>query len=243
MARCLRYVLFDIDDTLYSTSDFARTARANGAAALVAAGVRLSEEDLLRELDDVVKEFSSNYEHHFDKLLLRLPESSWKGLNPAVLVASAVSAYHNTKLTQLKPFPDVIPGLIKLKNFGLPLGVITAGLPVKQAEKLIRLGLLSFFESNAIFIADQIGFSKPNAKLYLRACRDVGVTPAEAMYVGDNPANDIDPANEAGMITVRIRRGGKYDDVEPVTPPQFEVRKLTELCGIIEAEFAPKSAG
>jgi len=237
MMRPLRYVLFDIDDTLYSTSDFARQARSNGAAALVQAGVRLSEQELLQELEEVVGEFSSNYEHHFDKLLLRLPGSSWQGLNPAILIAGAVSAYHNTKLTQLKPFADVIPSLVRLKTAGLPLGVITAGLPVKQAEKLIRLGLVDFFETNAIFIADQIGFSKPNKKLYLRACRSVGVTPGEAMYVGDNPVNDIDPANEAGMITVRVRRGGKYDDVQSATPPQYEVNDLTELCGIVKAEF------
>ena len=66
-------VFFDIDDTLFSTSRFAERAREESVDAMLAMGVRCPRETLLRELDEVVAEFSSNYEHHFDKLLSRLP--------------------------------------------------------------------------------------------------------------------------------------------------------------------------
>ena len=85
----LEAIFFDIDDTLYSTSEFARRAREAAVDAMIAGGVSVSREELLAELDEVVKEFSSNYEHHFDKLLQRLPRRATKGVNNALASAWA----------------------------------------------------------------------------------------------------------------------------------------------------------
>ena len=62
-------VLFDIDDTLFSTTKFARRARNNAVRAMVAAGLGLSEAVVRAELDEVISEFTSNYDRHFDNLL------------------------------------------------------------------------------------------------------------------------------------------------------------------------------
>ena len=68
----LRAVLFDIDDTLFSTTHFARVARRNAIRAMIRAGLDVPEDEALRELEEVISEFSSNYEHHYDQLLKRL---------------------------------------------------------------------------------------------------------------------------------------------------------------------------
>lgn len=233
----LRAIFFDVDDTLYSTSGFARLARERGLDAMRAAGLSLPREELARELDEVIAEFSSNYEHHYDKLLLRLPPEALKGANPAVIVAAGVVAYHQTKVQELKPYDDVVFALRRLSKTGLILGIITGGLAVKQAEKLIRLGILRFLNPAAIFISDQVGFGKANPKLYLRACQETNVEPAQAMYVGDNPANDIDPPNGIGMITVRIHRDGKYAGVTSRTPPTHEINDLGELIDLLRQHY------
>ena len=158
----LRAVLFDVDDTLFSTTAFARKARANAVRAMVEAGLGLPEEVVARELDEVIAEFSSNYDHHFDKLLQRLRPSALAQLNPALVVAAGVVAYHDTKFQGLAPFDDVIPLLEGLRAAGLVTGVVTHGWTVKQAEKLVRLGLVPHLDPRAVFISDQIGISKPN---------------------------------------------------------------------------------
>src|SRR3990172_7883744 len=99
----IKALFFDIDDTLYSTSQFANDARNNSIDAMIKLGMRCDREYLRKELDEIVREFSSNYEHHFDKLLLRIPRETYEGINRALLVASAVIAYHQTKFTNLKP--------------------------------------------------------------------------------------------------------------------------------------------
>jgi putative hydrolase of the HAD superfamily len=235
--RKLSAIFFDIDDTLYSTSEFARRARANSIDAMIAAGLRMDRETLLAELDEVIAEFSSNYGQHFDKLLSRLPKEAVEGLNPAILVASAMVAYHDTKFRELAPYPDAVELLRDLAQTKLIVGVISAGLAIKQAEKVVRLKIGRYMSSNAIFISDQIGISKPNPKLYLRACQSVGVAPAEAMYVGDNPPNDIDPPKSLGMIAVLNRRSGKYAQIASRMTPDYEISSFQRLREILRSDF------
>ena len=68
----LDVVLFDIDDTLYSTTAFASDARRNAILAMIHQGLDVAEEEGVRELTEVVAEFTSNYEQHLDRLLDRL---------------------------------------------------------------------------------------------------------------------------------------------------------------------------
>lgn len=237
----LRAILFDIDDTLYSTTAFAAQARRNSVEALRGLGVAYPANLLLKELDEIISEFSSNDENHYGRLLKRLPRRTFEGINPAVLVAGAVRAYHETKLTHLKPFPDVPPVLRRLARTDLIRGVVTAGLEIKQAEKLLRLGVYGWLTPTALFISDQIGISKPNPKLYRRACDEIGVHPGEAMYVGDNAVTDVDPANAVGMITVLCRRGGKHDRERGQTRPRHEVSDFNGLLQILERQYGVRA--
>lgn len=237
MGRPLKAIFFDIDDTLFSTSDFAARARLAAVEAMRSVGLDYPREYLLRELSEVVAEFSSNYGHHFDKLLLRVPASAYDGVNRAIIVAAGVVAYHETKFSELRAHPDVEAVMRPLADTGLTLGIITAGRQIKQAEKLIRLNLYRYLTPYALFISDQIGISKPNVKLYQRACADLGLDPTETMHVGDNPANDITPPRSLGMITVLNRRGGKYANDECPDPPDYVITNFYQLAEILEQDF------
>jgi putative hydrolase of the HAD superfamily len=233
----LKAVLFDIDDTLFSTSDFARRARANAVRAMIGAGLDATPEVVQRELEEVLAEFSSNYEHHFERLLQRLPPAATRRVNPALIVAAGVAAYHDTKFRELAPYPDVLPLLAGLAEEGLRVGVITHGLTVKQAEKLVRLGIVPFLDPKAIFISDQIGISKPNPKLYMAALRELALKPDEVMYVGDNPEHDVSPPKSIGMVTVWARRGAKKKSEGCAVAPDFVVDDFLELAAILRDRF------
>jgi len=232
----LRAVLFDIDDTLVATSSFAALARRNAAAAMVKAGLDVPLEDVVRELSEVIAEFSSNYDHHFDKLIQRL-DVDLGGKNQALVVAAGVVAYHDTKFKELRPFNDVIPLLTDLRAAGVLTGIITHGWTVKQAEKLIRLKLVPHFDPRAIFISDQIGISKPNPKLYQTALRTLGLEPGEVMYVGDSPAHDVAPAKSLGMISVFSSRASRYKIEETDVVPDHSVADFGELREILANQY------
>ena len=233
----LKAILFDIDDTLFSTTEFARRARRNAVRAMIEAGLDLPEEVVLKELDEVLAEFSSNYEHHFDKLLQRLRPAALTRHNPALIVAAGVAAYHDTKFRELAPFDDVYALLADLKKAGIRLGVITHGWTVKQAEKLVRLRLVPYLDPQAIFISDQIGISKPNPKLYLTALADLGLEPREVMYVGDSPEHDIAPPQALGMVTVWARRAAKHGCAGTSIVPDHVVSDFDELRTILRERY------
>lgn len=236
----LKAIFFDLDDTLFSTTDFAAQARKSAVDNMRRRGLRLPADHILRELQEVIGEFSSNHEHHFDKLLLRLPRRSFDGVNPAILVAAGVQAYHDAKFRHLRPYPDVPPVLSRLAKTDLVRGIITAGLAVKQSDKLLRLGVYERFSPTAIFISDQIGISKPNPKLFHRACEESGVDPKETMYVGDHPTHDIDPANSLGMTTVRVRRG-RHALEQGKTKATHVLADFKELLTVLRKDYSVRT--
>ncbi|MFN0207697.1 MAG: TIGR02253 family HAD-type hydrolase [Planctomycetota bacterium] len=235
--RKLKAIFFDIDDTLYSTTVFAEKARRAAIDAMIAYGLKGDREELMRELNEVIAEFTSNYEHHLDKLLLRIPHENLNGRNPAILVAAGVVAYHETKSRELRVYDDVYEVLRELTKSGLVMGIISAGLTVKQAEKIVRLKITEFLDPRAIFISDQIGISKPNPKLYKKACDAVGVDPKEAMYVGDHPTSDVEPTKRLGMVSVWMRRSGRHALESCPAKPDYQIRNFHELRDVLVRDF------
>ena len=237
MTKPLDAIFFDIDDTLFSTTVFADKARRAAIDAMVRCGLQADRSLAIRELDEVLAEFTSNYGRHFDKVIERLGPEATAGVNKAIIVAAGVVAYHETKWRELQVHDDVYEVLKWLANMQLTRGIISAGITVKQAEKLVRLKLLEFLTPSAIFFTDQVGFSKPNPKLYRRVMQKMQLQPERCLYVGDNPTHDIDPCNREGLFTVRVRRSGRYANADGATEPNWEIRDFFELRRILVDEF------
>ncbi len=234
----LEGIFFDVDDTLYSCTEFANKARANACKAMISAGLKYPFERLYDELQEVINEFTSNYEQHFDKLLLRLPPTALENCTPSLIVAAAIVAYHNTKHREMFPYEDAIDLLTRLKRIpNFVTGIITAGITVKQAEKVVRLGLPQYVTRNAVFITEEVGITKRNPRLYLSACNRFNLSPDNVMYVGDNPELDIDVPNSIGMITVLHKRSGKYANSVGETKPHFVIDNYYDLMDILADGF------
>lgn len=232
----LRAVLFDIDDTLFATSEFAARARRRAVEAMTSAGLEIDTDSAYAELQDVVREFSSNYGRHFHQLITRLGDCVRPGVHPAIVIASGVRAYHATK-EHMHPYQDAIRLLDALRRTDLVRAVLSNGLTVKQAEKLVRLGLANAFSPAAIFISEEMGIAKPNTKIFRIVCQRLGVEAGEALYIGDNAPMDMDPAHEAGLLTCLRAGGGRHAGAKGRHPPDFVVQELTELIPILQERF------
>jgi len=235
----LSLITFDIDDTLYSSTEFAHKARENAMKAMIAAGLRMDLKNAMSELDEVVSEFTSNDERHFDRLLQRIPAEWLSGINPAILVATGVVAYHDTKHDNLMAYEDAIECIRTLKQSGFKVGIVSQGFTIKQAEKIIRLRILPFLDKRALFFSDQLGCSKGNPKFYQRAAQMMNAPARHCLHIGDRPDRDIDPANEAGWLTVLNRRTGRYHERPGLTPAAYTIHNFYDLLEIIQKEYEP----
>ncbi|TFG20059.1 MAG: TIGR02253 family HAD-type hydrolase [Promethearchaeota archaeon] len=234
---------FDLDDTLFNASELATQARIGGLKKIQECGLNFSLQEGINGLFDIVKEFGSNYTHHYDTLLERMKKDPVKyeitipDFKIPKYVAAGIMGYHEVKVKNIKPFEDVLGCLVTLKKIGYPMILISDGRPIKQYEKLHRLKIEQFFTD--IFISEEIGLQKPNPEYFKYCLNEMDVLPSEFMYVGDRMDHDIKPAKDIGINTVLIHRKGKYDPIisGKSYPYQadYEISSLEDLLPIVKS--------
>lgn len=120
-----------------------------------------------------------------------------------------------------RPFPDVLPVLRSLREWGKKLAVVSnwdPALPVLLTE----LGLAEFFAF--ILPSAKVGVEKPDVRIFKLALQRLGLRPEEVAHVGDQYEADVVGARAVGITPILLDRKGKarYQDV-------ICISNLTEL--------------
>ena len=225
----IKCVLFDIDDILYDASLQAEMARLNAIRAMIEVGLPSDVENAYRVLKEIVKEYGPDYPKHFDKLLERLG-LRW---DPRVIAAGVV-AYRETNVAYLRPYPDTVTTLLKLRDLGYRLGIVSDGRTVKQWQKLISLGLQHFFQY--VLISEEVELKNISHELFKMALEKLNLKPSEVAFVGKRLNTDILNANKVGIVSVRMRRGeSRGEEAEnDEMKPRHEVIKLSDILKILQ---------
>jgi len=218
----LKAVYFDIDDTLYDTSSFARLARKAALGVMIEAGLPLKQEEAYALLRNIIDEKGSNYDKHFNVLTEKV-----FGEEKPLLIALGVITYHNVKFALLRPFPQTIPTLMYLKGKGYHLGVISNGLTIKQWEKLIRLGIHHFFDE--VITSEEVGFQKPDIEIFREALNRMGCKPKNSVMVGDKFKEDIIGALNAGMSAILVNPKLKEDEKRYIQREKLEIEIIAHI--------------
>jgi putative hydrolase of the HAD superfamily len=95
---------------------------------------------------------------------------------------------------------DTWTTLQTLRTAGKRLGVITNGQTAWQSRKLESLGLGAFFD--VVLISEAEGLRKPDPRIFASALDRCGVSPGDAVFVGDHPEVDVAGARAAGLVPV-----------------------------------------
>jgi putative hydrolase of the HAD superfamily len=126
------------------------------------------------------------------------------------------------------PYDDVLPGLLRLKGRVL-VGSISNG----NAD-LQTIGLSHHFKVSVA--AHQLGTAKPDSAIFHAACRELGVAPQDAVYVGDDILLDVQGAQRAGMRAVWMNRTGSAKHLEHEVVPDAIVADFDELLDWLRRE-------
>jgi len=211
-------VCFDLDDTLYPYTDYARSGLRNAADELAS----VTGHHRRAELFDLYFERGVT-DGTFDRLL---DEHDL----PAELTGRLVEAYHDA-VGPLEPYADAEPVLRELGS-AYRLGLVTDGR--NGVGKLDALGLRAHFD--AVVVTPPLGTSKQQREPFDRVTSALDVDHEEVVYVGDDPRADFAVPNELGAGTVRLCRG-RYVDLAPpaeTAVPDAEIDALAELPATLE---------
>ena len=96
---------------------------------------------------------------------------------------------------QVRPYPGVIDGLKALKAKGLPMAVITNKAGAFTLPLLELTGLAPYFD--VVVSGDLLPRPKPDPMALIWACGRLGVSPADALFIGDS-INDFLAGRAAG---------------------------------------------
>ena len=225
----IRLLITDLDNTIYDWL----AAFVPAFYAMVGEASRIlgeSEDRILDELQSVhVRHHDS--EHPFalletDVVALHFPFASQAEIRTAL--DPAFHAFNSMRKQNLHLYRGVLPVLEALAKRDVPVVGYTDARVISSLFRLTRLDVRKFFSTLYApgHLTKEVGEEivkdefvrilpprdrKPNPQTLLDICASYGVTPNEAVYVGDSLSRDVFMANEAGVHSAWAKYGGSPD--------------------------------
>lgn len=133
--------------------------------------------------------------------------------------------------------PDAAGTLAALKERGLAIGLLSNTFWPREAHDgwLLRDGVLDYFDATTY--TSELPWMKPHQRAFLAAMAAVGVDdPAEVVFVGDRPYDDIHGAKSVGMRAVLVPHSRIPEDQRgPVDgAPDGVIERLPDLVPLID---------
>ena len=231
-------ILFDLDDTLLAWSDTIEAAWASLgtrylADAEVAArlpGQILSHQVSLRNGSDI--DPSDHPVVAVGRALADIDIDNHKEL------AVRMCEEHNSERVEVSTLlPGAIETLEHFQNRGVRLVLLTGGSAEAQRRKVVKHDLEKYF--GPVLIEGELGYGKPEVRIYYEALKLLGVEASETWSVGDGLEWDLETPLALGIYSIWVAWPGSkyvwmglppdaYPENSPVRPDLI-VRRVSEL--------------
>jgi putative hydrolase of the HAD superfamily len=143
--------------------------------------------------------------------------------HPAERAMQAFAVFYAAR-NRIEPYADVLPALARLRA-RFRLFTLTNG----NAD-LAQIGLDRHFEIR--LAAGEVGFAKPDVRIFSTMLARAGLAPQEVLHVGDEPHTDVVGAHDAGLDAAWVNRVGADWPAE-LRPPRFTVPDLQSLADVL----------
>jgi len=132
-----------------------------------------------------------------------------------------------SEIEKLKPFPDVVAALERLRSHGYVLAILSNGDPDMLAASGPHIG----FRFDRVISVQEAGYFKPHWKTYAKAEEIIDIDRSSILFVA-NHAFDCIGAKSYGMRTAFIDRR-KRPFGETAHQPDLIVADFTELAAVM----------
>ncbi len=120
--------------------------------------------------------------------------------------------------------PNTINIVTRLK-MQVKFAIITNGSTQRQKAKIINTNLNSCFE--IIIISEEVGFSKPDKRIFELALNKLNVKPEDALFIGDDLEKDIGGCQNANIKGIWFNPLNNKNDTD--IKPYAEVNSFDGL--------------
>lgn len=156
---------------------------------------------------------------------------------PDTPVEEAIAIYRGYQVDHFEemiaPFPGMDQLIKDLKEKGYRVGIVTSRMRGTTMQGLTKFGLVPYIDD--IVTCDDTTKHKPNPEPVLISLKHFGISPEEAIMVGDSMF-DIKCAHNAGVKAVLVGWALAVSKEEKEGPdaPEYFIKTAGELMDIIE---------
>lgn len=229
-------VFFDLDGTLVSERVGVREARLAVGRELLQRGLTAVAPEAFvdaveRVTADVLREHDNLWPawFHTRAWLSRALERIGCPLDdesPAFAELAAVYASERTaRATAITGAPEAIGAAREHGPVALITNYTDAGM---QRRKIASAGLEGQFD--AVVISGEVGYAKPDPKIFHHAARELGVRAHDCVHIGNSWASDIEGALAAGVGAIWVEE----DAPAAAVSPDPRVLRLADLAAVTE---------
>ncbi|MEO5741666.1 MAG: HAD family hydrolase [Vicinamibacterales bacterium] len=233
-------LLLDLDDTILDDSSLVHESWREACAGHADRLVPLEPQVVVDAIRKTSKWFWEDPDRHRDGRLqldaarrevVRLALLQL-GIQDTTLAGCIGDAYSHRRDIGMEPLPDAIDTVRWLRDSGRKLALLTNGAAVAQRRKIARFELADLFD--VILVEGELGFGKPDERVYKRALSALDVRPADTWMVGDNLEWDVAAPQKLGMSGVWIDARGRGLPEQTPVRPDYVVRSLAELRSLLD---------
>ena len=159
---------------------------------------------------------------HYEQLILK-----GAGLDVSLALAESVWKVGATVPKSFAAFGDVAPTLTGLKEMGLSTGVLS-NLAEPLPPIVTALGIDPHLD--VLVTSLEVGAEKPDPRMFQAALNKVGISPNEAVHVGDQYHSDVGGAKAVGIHAVLLDRGNWRPDITDCP----RIANLTDLVDLLK---------
>ena len=212
----IKTVIFDLDDTLYAF----HPAEQTGRAAIRDYAERILGVDGNTFMDNFVEMLRLQMRLHGDapgshSRAIRCQLVCEKMGLPLRHAPILNDLYWNTYIASMHPFPGIPELFAKIRESGRKIGICTNMTADWQMKKLAQLGLID--QCDFIVSSEEANAEKPARAIFDLCLEKAGCPASECLFIGDNPAYDIQGAMAVGMnalwLSLRPDERAKYPDL------------------------------
>lgn len=138
-------------------------------------------------------------------------------------------AFTDLREERVELFAGAIEALHAFRDRGIRLGLVTNGHASFQRRKVERFGLTALFE--VILIESELGFGKPDSRVFEHALAALRAQPRDAWMVGDSLLWDVAPAQRLGIHDVWVDHARTGLPAASAVRPTRVVGSVAELAG------------